>query len=524
MASRDGRLLWVDDAFCAALGRPRDSLVSAHLADILDLGPEEISGWETGDGMVWLPAGGGGLALRVTALAEPGGRPWAYVIEVEGEPGSASPESVAPAVFALRRGGKLMALWGRTREVLGVTHVAVGRRLPSLLKEDPLIGVLVRRTLRGESTTGLFVGQGNSRRLHLFPATDPADDGPGVIGVAMDAPGFQRDRPGIARGRIDRDRALAELGLMALKSVNTGPVLEAAASLVHRALGAEACAVCEYLPGGQGLHVRAAVGLPLSASRLVASAGSSPLVTVSATVGLSEAPDGSLVVPIDGPPAFGCLAVRFGPGRRLMAEDKGFVLAAAQMVSAALGRIAADEHRRQAVVHDPLTGLPGRTLIEDHLNHALARSKRHQSDVGLLYLDLDGFKLVNDTLGHAAGDELLVAVARRLLATVRPSDTLGRLGDDEFMVVCEDLRGEADARAVAYRLAASFQEPFHLSGTDVSVSASVGVALAGATTGPAALQAEADAALYQAKMVEGSSVVLCDDELRSAGHGWFGKG
>lgn len=139
--------------------------------------------------------------------------------------------------------------------------------------------------------------------------------------------------------------------------------------------------------------------------------------------------------------------------------------------------------------------------------------------MALLIVDLDRFKMVNDTLGRSAGDELLVAVARRLLASLRPSDTLGRLGGDEFMVVCEDLGGAADARVVADRLAASFQEPFHLSRSDVSVSASVGVSLAGAATDPAALRAEAGAAMHRAKRLDGPSVVLCDEEMRLAGVG-----
>jgi diguanylate cyclase (GGDEF)-like protein len=114
---------------------------------------------------------------------------------------------------------------------------------------------------------------------------------------------------------------------------------------------------------------------------------------------------------------------------------------------------------------------------------------------------------------------LLVAVARRLLASLRPSDTLGRLGGDEFMVVCEDLGGVADAQAVADRLAASFQEPFHLSSCDVSVSASVGVAMAGATTAAEALRAEADAAMHRAKRLEGPSVVFVDEEMGVGGPG-----
>jgi diguanylate cyclase (GGDEF)-like protein len=508
VASADGRLLWADDAFSAAVGRPLDELFSVGLAGILGLEPQELLSWETSDGLVQLPGDGGGHPLRVTALAEGGGRPWAFVVEIEGAlvEGAGEPHD-PPAVFALHKAGKLVAMWGRSRQVLGLTPAAVGRRLPNLLKEDPLIGALIRRTLRGEPTTGLFVGNGSSRQVHLFPVQHPDEGTPGVVGVAYLASGLQPS-PGVFRARVERDGALAELALMALRSAEAGPLLEAVARLVHRALDAESCAVSEYLPEGAGLHVRAAFGLEPSAPRVLPAPGIPPAVTVPATAGLEETRDGSLVVPIDGPPAFGRLVVQLPSWRSFTTDDKGFVLAAVEIVTAALVRLAADEQRRRAALHDPLTGLPLRTLILDQLNHAVARSRRQGSQVGLLFVDLDGFRMVNDTLGRSAGDELLVAVARRLVSSLRPSDTLGRLGGDEFMVVCEDLGGEADARVVAGRLAASFQEPFQLSGADVSVSASVGVSLAGAATDPAALRAEAGAAMRRAKLLDGSSVVL----------------
>ncbi len=519
LASPDGRMLWADSAFCAALGRSRAAVLTAGLAGVLGLESHEMADWDTSHGIVRLPADGDGPALRVTRLAGEDGRPWALVVEA-GMAADAGEQVEVPAVFALHRAGKLVAVWGRTGEVLGITAGAIGRRLPSLLKEDPLIGALVRRALRGEEATGLFVGERHSRQMHLFPVPDPAGGASGVVGVAVAStlPTPRRQRGGGVQ-RTRPDAALSELALLALRSVEAGPLLEAAARLVHSALDAETCAVSEYLPGGRGLHVRAAVGLPSSAPRIVSSAGGGEAGTVSATAALAEAPDGSLVVPLEGPPAFGTLAVRLHAGHSFSVEDKGFVRAAAEIVTAALIRLANDEHRRRAAVHDPLTGLPLRTLINDHLHQALARSRRQGTHVALLFVDLDGFTMVNATLGRVAGDELLVAVSQRLLGTLRPSDTLGRLGGDEFMVVCEDLGGAGDAQAVADRLAASFQEPFHLSSCDVSVSASVGVAMAGATTGAEALRAEADAAMHRAKRLDGPSVVLLDEEMGVGGPG-----
>src|SRR5581483_164724 len=131
-----------------------------------------------------------------------------------------------------------------------------------------------------------------------------------------------------------------------------------------------------------------------------------------------------------------------------------------------------------AAIHDPLTGLPNRVLFMDRLNMALTRAARHGGRVAVSFLDLDRFKLVNDGLGHAAGDDLLQAVAVRLGAAVRSQDTVARFGGDEFTVLCEDLASEDEAIMVARRILEELQRPFALDGSPVFVTASVGVAVA----------------------------------------------
>jgi diguanylate cyclase (GGDEF)-like protein len=151
--------------------------------------------------------------------------------------------------------------------------------------------------------------------------------------------------------------------------------------------------------------------------------------------------------------------------------------------------------------HDALTGLPNRTLILDRVEQMLARSRRSQTPVAALFVDLDNFKSINDTLGHAVGDELLRAVAARLNGVIRDADALGRLGGDEFVVISEELSLAAGPELVAERLLEALKHPFQLGAdkeTQLTVTASVGIA-AGDHTSAEELLRNADIAMYRAK-------------------------
>jgi diguanylate cyclase len=168
---------------------------------------------------------------------------------------------------------------------------------------------------------------------------------------------------------------------------------------------------------------------------------------------------------------------------------------------------------RQAL-HDPLTGLANRALFEDRLRQALARSRRHGVASAVLFCDLDRFKDVNDRLGHAAGDELLVAVAGRIAGVLRTQDTAARIGGDEFAVLCEDVNGTHHALAIAERLLDELRVPFPGAG-DIPVAASIGLSIAHeGTERPEALLREADAAMYRAKDRGGNVAELYDDAMR----------
>ena len=150
--------------------------------------------------------------------------------------------------------------------------------------------------------------------------------------------------------------------------------------------------------------------------------------------------------------------------------------------------------------HDQLTGLPNRILLADRLRVALAHSARNKVSCGLMFMDLDKFKLVNDTLGHAIGDELLIEVARRLRVSVRDSDTVARLGGDEFVVLLPALRSPEDAEVVAKKIKLSLGAPYNLSGHDVRSSPSIGIALFPEDASDAEeLLKHADQAMYMTK-------------------------
>ena len=167
-------------------------------------------------------------------------------------------------------------------------------------------------------------------------------------------------------------------------------------------------------------------------------------------------------------------------------------------------RKAREERLRQDALHDPLTALPNRTLFADRLAHALQRQRRSSGSVAVLFVDIDEFKSVNDRLGHRAGDQLMIAIARRLSSSLRASDTAARLGGDEFGVLIEGA-DQADACELADRILKAFNPPFVIDGHSFDMTASIGIATSihPTDTGSELLR-RADLAMYAAKMSDRS--------------------
>ncbi|WP_126443919.1 putative bifunctional diguanylate cyclase/phosphodiesterase [Sulfuricystis multivorans] len=181
----------------------------------------------------------------------------------------------------------------------------------------------------------------------------------------------------------------------------------------------------------------------------------------------------------------------------------------------ALERRQLEERLFHLAHRDPLTDLPNRRLFHDRFEHALAWARRHRQQLAFFFVDLDGFKNINDTLGHAAGDELLRETARRLTGLLRETDCVGRFGGDEFVIYAGELNGRADAEAIVAKLVETLSAPFASGGANRPIRASIGIALYPDDADDAETLIErADAAMYCAKTARGRAVRWCFYEAR----------
>ena len=306
----------------------------------------------------------------------------------------------------------------------------------------------------------------------------------------------------------------ARFSQAALAQREPGDLVEKAVQEVLEALDAEAVAYVEREPGSAELVIRSLVGVagPFHPG-VVPAAGDSPLLDAM-TANTRRVIDGAhlpfpwarnlrstALLPVRGESGVrGLLCVGYKSSGAFAIEELNFAEAVASVLSTGLVRIDSESRVAYLAQFDPLTGLPNRTLLADRFSQMIMHAQRREAPLAVLFIDLDGFKLVNDTLGHAGGDALLKEVAARLQAAVRPGDTVARISGDEFAVVLADMARLEDAALVAQKIIDKLGATVEITGKEVFVTASVGIAVyPGDGADAETLIGAADAAMYRAK-------------------------
>jgi diguanylate cyclase (GGDEF)-like protein len=340
-----------------------------------------------------------------------------------------------------------------------------------------------------------------------------------------------------SRLQAQQQSAVARFGQHALEGADIDELAREATRIVTDVLEVDYGVIMKLLPRAEELLLVAAVGLReelIGQTRVPAdyrSQSGYALDTGSATVvndwstetrfqqsvlqreqGISSA---AIVLIKSKEEPYGVLGAGSRELHRFNQADVNFMQAIANVLANAVERRRTEEQTQHEALHDALTGLPNRSLFLDRLQHALSVSARRDAPIAVLFLDLDQFKLVNDSLGHAAGDELLAAVAPRIEQALRPGDTVARFGGDEFAVLAEDIRNVHGATRIAERIAEALTRPFILREREHFVSASIGISLGTGAEDPEALIRDADSALYRAKDHGRGGYEIFDEVMRS---------
>ncbi|MCW3018405.1 MAG: putative signaling protein [Solirubrobacterales bacterium] len=440
-----------------------------------------------------------------------------------------------PGVVIYWSGGA-QRLYGYTAEE------AVGRTLLELvIVEQSLTTAMAHRdpVMRGETVVDEL--QLRDKHGRVFPAgvrlrkvsPTAAKASECVIAVSVDI-SARREAEAAARRHAEAQQEIVDLGRAALGEGCTQALLEQAVGAATRVLSGDCGALVEHVPESEDLIVTAGVGWgPDPVGERMASEKPSVLEKVLGTDGLAVIDDweaeqrftassmlkrrgvrSTVAVLVGDPHApFGVLSVHYTHAGAVPEDCAPFLDALANVLADAMHSRDVQERMRHLALHDELTDLPNRTLFLDRVAHALLRTDRDPRRSAVFVVDLDHFKLVNDGLGHEAGDELLRKVAPRLAGAIRRQDTLARLGGDEFAVLCEQILSEDAATRIAGKMAGALEEPIGLGGDEHVVSASIGIALSSPGSCAADLLRDADAAMFQAKLAGRGGFEVFDREM-----------
>ncbi|OAA18257.1 diguanylate cyclase (GGDEF) domain-containing protein [Frankia sp. EI5c] len=538
VASRTDRILYVNDCAVGFLGRPRRELRGETLAGLLapaprpgtPLGYEDDSPGSGRAVLIRRPDGSTVPALE-TAFQH-GRRAGVHMLEDERSGQrlrrqiqtifSHSPVSLAlidrTGKLALGGGGDMPAV---SEGLARASHMSM---LDAFADESEGLDLL-RFALAGHPVSQTINAYGGSYDLTLTPVTDESGQVAQVVASGLNSTARERSR--------SRTTDLAYIAHEALKTTDSAVLWTLAVDTLACGLRAHVsvwdvldeptlvCAAASGTPLDPPVELGrqlAAGGVPLDGvlSDGVAGGGRPDgrtavdgWYTITAAVGPAEHPERLILAQR---PASDENAA-FSP------DDEQHIQAIADVLGSALTRLAAEQQLLHSSRHDGLTGLINRVAMIRHLRLVVNRGVLEGRRTGVIFVDLDGFKAVNDTYGHKAGDAVLRAVADRLRDAVRSEDVVARLGGDEFAVVCSDVPGSAEVEGVANRIVDRVAEPIPAGGATLAVTASVGVAISGSgVTGPDRLLNAADIAMYAAKRGGGGRCVVYEPWMRINSH------